>query len=166
MDGARVVGSLGEGRVRSFAEWRMLEELTRLGLPVPAPVAARYQRAGLTYRCDLITRRIAGARPLSAVLAEAVVTEASWRAIGAAVARLHAAGADHADLNAHNILLGGATGVSVIDFDRGSLRRPGPWTLRNLRRLHRSLTKIARRLPADRFPAAAWDALRSGYGSG
>ena len=58
----------GEHRVRAFAEWRLLDALTRRGLPVPRPVAARYVRTGLCYRCDLITQRIAAARPLSAVL--------------------------------------------------------------------------------------------------
>src|SRR5215208_918777 len=33
---------LGEARTRSFAEWRLLAELRRRGLPVPAPIAARY----------------------------------------------------------------------------------------------------------------------------
>ena len=94
----------GEARVRSFAEWRLLALLNSRGLPVPKPVAARYRRAGPWYRCDLITERIAGAQPLSAVLMQAPLTEGAWRGIGAAVARLHAAGADHADLNAHNIL--------------------------------------------------------------
>ena len=46
----------------------------------------------------------------------------SWRAIGAAIARLHRGGVDHADLNAHNILLDGRGAVSVIDFDRGRVR--------------------------------------------
>ena len=59
----------GEARVRAFAEWRLLELLTERGLPVPKPIAARYQRSGLLYRCDLITQRIADAQPLSAALA-------------------------------------------------------------------------------------------------
>jgi 3-deoxy-D-manno-octulosonic acid kinase len=134
-------------------------------LPVPKPIAARYQRMGLLYRCDLITLRITDARPLSSVLSLAPLGENTWRDIGAAVARLHAAGADHADLNAHNILLGGGGEVSVIDFDRGRLRAPGAWALGNLSRLRRSLVKIARDLPADRFGAGAWDWLLSGYAS-
>jgi 3-deoxy-D-manno-octulosonic acid kinase len=153
----------GERRVRAFAEWRLLALLSRRGLPVPAPIAARYRRSGIVYRCDLITQRIAGARPLSAVLSADPVDEHTWRRIGAAVGRLHAAGADHADLNAHNILLDAAGGVSVIDFDRGRLRAPGVWAARNLSRLHRSLLKVARRLPAGRFSAAAWDCLLDGY---
>jgi 3-deoxy-D-manno-octulosonic acid kinase len=155
----------GERRVRAFAEWHLLAELARRGLPVPRPVAARYQRLGVLYRCDLITVRIPDARPLSAVLALAPLEETTWRDVGAAVARLHAAGADHADLNAHNILLNGGGAVSLIDFDRGRLRTPGGWMAGNLSRLRRSLVKVTRDLPPDRFSAAAWGWLLAGYAS-
>lgn len=155
----------GERRVRAFAEWRLLAELSRRGLPVPRPVAARYRRSGCLYRCDLITERIPEARPLSAWLAAAALEEGAWRGVGAAVASLHAAGADHADLNAHNVLLDPGGRVSIIDFDRGRLRGPGPWSARNLERLHRSLRKIARGLPAGRFTAGNWRSLLEGYGA-
>jgi 3-deoxy-D-manno-octulosonic-acid transferase len=155
----------GEARVRAFAEWRLLDALTRRGLPVPKPVAARYQRTGWVYRCDLITQRIADAKPLSAALALEALPEARWRAVGAAIARLHRAGVDHADLNAHNILIGVNGAVSVIDFDRGRLRPPGAWSSRNLQRLRRSLEKISRHLPPDRYRAQSWDWLTAGYGT-
>jgi len=155
--------------VRAFAEWRLLEELTSRGLPVPKPIAARYERQGLSYRCDLITQRIAGAKPLSGMLALAALPESQWRAIGAAVGRLHRAGVDHADLNAHNILLDAQGVVTVIDFDRGRLHGQGgrggrgAWAARNLRRLHRSLIKISRGFEPGRFGATAWDWLQAGY---
>jgi 3-deoxy-D-manno-octulosonic acid kinase len=154
----------GEDRVRAFAEWRLLRALVARGLPVPHPVAARYLRRGVTYRCDLITRRLPHARPVSGLIAAGRLDADTWAAIGATVARLHAAGADHADLNAHNILLDGRGAVSVIDFDRGRLRDPGAWAAGNLSRLQRSLTKIGRDLPADRFTPDDWQALLSGYG--
>jgi 3-deoxy-D-manno-octulosonic acid kinase len=156
----------GEARVRAFAEWRLLATLVDRGVPVPKPIAARYVRRGIFYRCDLITQRIAGAEPLSARLAGEGMEARLWRNVGAVIARLHAAGADHADLNAHNILIDGAGGVSLIDFDRGTVRRPGSWAARNLSRLHRSLVKISRDMPADRFSAASWEALLAGYASG
>jgi 3-deoxy-D-manno-octulosonic acid kinase len=153
----------GEERVRAFAEWRLLAALARRGLPVPEPVAAWYRRQGPIYRCDLITRRIAHAEALSAVLTSRALAPGSWRAIGEVVARLHASGGDHADLNAHNILLDDQGAVSVIDFDRGRLRAPGAWTAGNLRRLHRSLTKISLVLPPGRFSREAWDSFLDGY---
>jgi 3-deoxy-D-manno-octulosonic acid kinase len=152
----------GENRVRSFAEWRLLDVLTQRGLPVPKPVAARYQRSGVFYRCDLITQRIVDARPLSETLRQGAISESLWRAVGRAVGALHRAGVDHADLNAHNILLG-KNSVSLIDFDRGRLRTPGAWKLRNVKRLHRSLAKVSRGLPADRFSALTWEWFLAGY---
>jgi 3-deoxy-D-manno-octulosonic acid kinase len=149
--------------VRSFAEWRLLLDLFLRGLSVPKPVAAFYRREGLTYRCDLITERIARVQPLSAAMSAGPLAERSWRAIGAAVARLHRQGVDHADLNAHNILLGEGGSVSVIDFDRGCVREPGVWTARNLARLKRSLEKLSAQLPPDRFTPASWDAVLAGY---
>ena len=153
----------GEDKVRAFAEWRLLELLWQRGLPVPKPVAARYSRAGLCYRCDLITQRIMDAKPLSALLAQGAVPEPLWRAVGAAVAQLHGAGVDHADLNAHNILLDLKGVVSVIDFDRGRLRAQGRWTSRNLQRLRRSLAKISRELPPDRYTTRTWGWFLAGY---
>jgi 3-deoxy-D-manno-octulosonic acid kinase len=153
----------GEARVRAFAEFRLLARMAGCGLPVPKPVAARYRRDGLCYRCDLIMLRVADALPLSSVLAEAALRGGAWRAIGATIARLHHSGVDHADLNAHNILLDRNGAVSIIDFDRARVRRRGAWTLGNLLRLQRSLVKVSRRLPAGRFSQAAWTGLLGGY---
>ncbi|MDP9064297.1 MAG: 3-deoxy-D-manno-octulosonic acid kinase [Pseudomonadota bacterium] len=166
---ARLTGDVyvwaGENRVRAFSEWRLLAHLAKQGLPVPDPIAACYRRAGLLYRCDLITRRILDAHPLSARLARAGLEAGTWRDVGTIVARLHAAGADHADLNAHNILLDANNQVSVIDFDRGKLRVPGRWTSANLARLERSLRKVGRVLPAGRFTPADWRQVLEGYAS-
>lgn len=155
-----------EDRVRSFAEWRLLFDLSQRGLDVPKPVAAFYRRAGLSYRCDLITERIAQTQSLSTALMAGALAAPVWRAVGAAVAGLHRYGVDHADLNAHNILLGAAGTVSVIDFDRGQLRAPGAWTSRNLARLEHSLQKLAAALPKDRFTPASWAELMAGYRAG
>ncbi|HEY2144475.1 MAG TPA: lipopolysaccharide kinase InaA family protein, partial [Steroidobacteraceae bacterium] len=98
-----------------------------------------------------------------AALKQSVLPASAWVCVGAAIARLHAAGACHADLNAHNILYDGQEGVTVIDFDRGRLRAPGAWRLENLRRLHRSLVKISKSMPPDRFTEPAWECLLRGY---
>lgn len=152
---------LGEARTRSFREWRLLARLRQAGLPVPQPVAAGWRRSGLFYTADLVTMRIPGAVPLSARLAadEAV----DWQGLGRVLHEFHAAGACHADLNAHNILLDERGAAWLLDFDRGRLRAPGPWQARNLQRLERSLRKIAAEHEAPPFSAACWAALRAGY---
>jgi 3-deoxy-D-manno-octulosonic acid kinase len=156
----------GESRVRSFVEWRLLAALRALGLPVPEPVGAYYQRGLLAYRCDLITRRIAGAFPLSDRLAADRLAPELWRSLGTTIARFHGAGVDHADLNAHNILITPAGSCSIIDFDRGRLRPPGPWRNANLRRLERSLHKVCATLPPGRFVSSDWDELLGAYAAG
>jgi 3-deoxy-D-manno-octulosonic acid kinase len=153
----------GEDRVRAFAEWRLLRILYERGLPVPEPIAARYERGRFTYRCDVMMRRIEAARPLSVLIEARTLSVAEWRTIGAVLARFHGAGVDHADLNANNVLVDARGRVSLIDFDRGRLRAPGAWRRANLARLHRSLGKLARALPPDRFTAEAWEHLLAAY---
>ena len=152
---------LGEAATRSFREWRMLAQLRSAGLPVPRPVAAGWQRRRSCYTADLATVRIPGAAPLSARLAAGEAVD--WRRIGQVLRAFHAAGACHADLNAHNILLDAAGAPWVLDFDRGRLRAPGAWQGRNLARLERSLRKIAAEAGAAGFSEAGWEALLAGY---
>lgn len=133
---------LGEARVRSFAEFRLLASLRSQGLRVPSPLLAGYWRQGLAYRAAIVVERIEGASALAAFLDDPGA--AAWPAAGGAIARLHAAGVDHADLNAHNVLIDAAGEAWLIDFDRGR-RRPvaSGWREANLARLSRSLAKLA-----------------------
>jgi tRNA A-37 threonylcarbamoyl transferase component Bud32 len=128
-------------------------------------VAARVLRAGLVYTGDLITERVAGARPVSALLEAAPVPATAWRAIGRCIRCFHDTGVYHADLTGNNILIDDAERVSLIDLDRGGLRVPGLWRAANLARLKRSLLKICRELPPDRFGPADWAALQDAYDS-
>lgn len=155
---------LGATRTRSFAEFHLLEYAARLGLPGPAPVAARYVRAGLLYTADLITVRVAEARTMAQCLADGRLDSAMAAEVGVVIARFHRAGIWHADLNAHNILLN-ADGAHLIDLDRGRLRPPARvWRQRNLRRLHRSLLKLgAAQRGADSFAESLWQPLLDGY---
>lgn len=158
----------GLRRSRAWREWRLLAHLYERGLPVPAPVAARVQRRGPWYTADLLTQRIENTETLAQRLCSAAVSESQWSAIGAAVRVLHGAGADHADLNAHNILLGADGRVYVIDFDKGRLRVPPAagtaWPARNLARLRRSLDKLSGEHAGFAFAESDWVALCCAYG--
>ncbi|MBA8888946.1 3-deoxy-D-manno-octulosonic acid kinase [Dokdonella fugitiva] len=153
----------GASRTRAFREFRLLARLANQQLPVSLPVAARYRRSGLGYRADLLTRRIEGTETLASRLARGDLDALLAQDIGRTIARFHLAGAWHADLNAHNILVGGDDGVSLIDFDRGRMRKPRlAWQQANLARLLRSLLKLgARRL--DGFESRFWHPLLAAY---
>lgn len=155
----------GLGRTRAWREWRLTAALQAQGLPVPTPVAARVVRSGLTYRADLLTLRVPGAEALSRRLAREELEAADWRRLGAVLARFHAAGVDHADLNAHNILLDGRQDFWVIDFDRAELRTPDGWAAQNLERLRRSLTKLRGLSARFCWSEADWGVLLEGYAS-
>jgi 3-deoxy-D-manno-octulosonic acid kinase len=154
---------LGAERTRAFAEWRLLHTLRAQGFPVPTPVATRYVRHGFTYQADLITEALPAARTLAECITGAQLVDEYWRKVGVAIAKFHRAGVHHADLNAHNILLGEGGKVFVLDFDRGRIRTRGAWEAQVLARLKRSLLKIQRAGVNVKFNERDWVALLEGY---
>ncbi|MBK7902466.1 MAG: 3-deoxy-D-manno-octulosonic acid kinase [Proteobacteria bacterium] len=156
----------GADRTRALREWRLLRQLRAWRLPVPTPVAARYQRVGLFYRADLITAELPVRRTLTQALQQASLPIETWHAVGQCIGSLHARGVQHADLNAHNLLIGGSNDIYVLDFDRGRIRARGAWERAVLARLQRSLRKVTTGLPAERFTEAHWQALLAGAGTG
>jgi len=153
-------------RTRPFREWTLLEHLYRSALPVPRPVAARVERRGAVYTADLITVRIPDVTTLSDRLSGTPLGSEVWQSVGALIARFHAAGLCHADLNAHNIQIDSQNRLYLLDFDRGRIMdAPGGWMQRNLDRLHRSLTKLLAQGDIQ-FGDADWTNLIDGYRSG
>jgi 3-deoxy-D-manno-octulosonic acid kinase len=156
----------GAGNTRSFQEWRLLAELKRRDLPVPAPIAACYVRHRFRYSADLITEALENTITLTQALQAAPLRETEWRRIGETIARFHAQGVHHADLNANNILLQLSSGtVYLLDFDRGRIRPRGSWEGDVLSRLHRSLTKLAALNSPFHFDERVWIWLMAGYES-
>jgi len=151
---------LGDDRVRSVSEFRLLATLRGIGLPVPAPLLAGWWRLGASYRAAIMVERIAGARPLAAWLRDDV-DAAPWEAVGTTVAAFHRHRVDHADLNAQNVLVDGECRVWLIDFDR-SAQRPAAdgWRRGNLERLQRSLAKLS---PDDDGWRRGWTRLQDAY---
>lgn len=153
----------GARRSRGFAEFRLLAALHDAGLPVPAPLAARYQRDRWRYRADLLTARIDAAATLAQQLDAGAVDPELAASIGETIARFHVLGVCHADLNAHNILVDEVRKVWLLDFDRGRLRMPAlAWQQSNLARLRRSLIKLGALRFGD-FDARFWHPLLSAY---
>lgn len=152
----------GAERTRAFREWRLLHQLRAQAFNVPAPVATRYVKQGLWYRADLITEALPPGRTLAQAIEGTQLLDDTWHKVGAAIARLHLAGVHHADLNAHNILLGESAQVFILDFDRGQIRARGSWEGEVLARLKRSLIKIRDTLNG-KFGDRDWRELIKGY---
>jgi 3-deoxy-D-manno-octulosonic acid kinase len=143
------------------------------GVPAPQVLAARVDRLPWGwYRGAIVTREVTGAVTFADELRR--VGEGAPRArvlatVGRAVRDLHDRGVHHRDLNANNILVRDRTGeleVHFIDFDRADV--PGMVSARvrarELRRLERSLAKLAR----GGMPLGGDDTrvLREGYDAG
>jgi len=152
----------GLHRTRAWREFAVLQALEQQNLPSPRPYACQVQRKGLKYSASLITYYLAGV-----TLAERVCTaklpDARWYDIGQCIRRFHGVGVDHADLNAHNILID-EHAVSLIDFDRAVIRSPANCDRfdKNLKRLNRSLNKIGSSGPAF-YNDQCWESLLTGY---
>lgn len=154
---------LGEQRTRPVRELRVSMLMHSAGLPVPLPVAARYQREGLTYRGDFITELLPDTDTLAQRLDRGELGLPAWAAVGRCIRRFHDHGFFHADLNAHNVLLRADEQVFLIDFDRARQRLPGLWRDANLTRLLRSLEKLDDARPVRRVDSAQWQCLLSAY---
>jgi 3-deoxy-D-manno-octulosonic acid kinase len=154
----------GYQRSRPLVEFRMLAELSGMGLPVPPPLAALCARQGLCYRGWLLMERIGQAAPLADLIEDRVDDRSLWRRCGAMIRRFHAAGLVHADLNARNILVGPGQQIHLVDFDRARIAEGDVAAFRaNLARLRRSLEKLwpeAQRAHLD----GCWNQLLDGYG--
>ena len=155
----------GLQQTRAWQEFKLLAELHAAGLPVPKPVAARVKRCGLFYQADLMTECLPAVRPMSALLKDRVLSSARWQDIGRIIRRFHDYQVNHADLNAHNILIS-ESGIFLIDFDKSAIiKKTGRqnWKQGNLNRLLRSLQKIQKQDKNLKFEAKDWLALMNGY---
>lgn len=156
---------LGREATRAFREWRLLSALHAAGLPVPRPIAARVWRHGLAYTADILTVYLEDTRSVDAMLHAGESLEALWPVIGGVLRRFHEQGVHHSDLNVRNILVDSRGHVSLVDFDKGSLRKPGPWKKANLDRLQRSLRKTALETGVPYDPEV-WRSIERGYEGG
>jgi len=152
----------GLERTRAFLEWHLLLELRARGLPVPQPIAARIQRRGVGYRADIITDYIEDTQSLATRVTQGSLSADEWNSIGRMLQRFHQYGVYHSDLTAHNILIDTDGRVFLLDFDKGALKTPGPWQQANLRRLQRSLRKVALEA-GTAFDNVGWDLLARAY---
>ena len=157
---------LGQSQVRSYMEWRLLQQMYQNQLPVPLPVAARYRREGAFYTADLITRSCRPARPVSEILKERALSEHEWHTIGTTIKKFHDFNIDHPDMNVSNFLLDeNNKRIILLDFDKARQGKLSQWRQKaNLKRLVRSMNKLRTDYPKDRLTEVHIRALYAGWG--
>lgn len=148
---------------RAVQEYRLLQTMQALDLPVPTPWAVRLTRYGLCYKTDILLQRLENTQDLVHILQQQPLSAAQWYNIGATIQRFHQAGIYHADLNSHNILLDKADKVWLIDFDKGLQRSDHTWKAANLQRLYRSLRKEKGLQRTFHWQINDWSLLLAGY---
>ena len=177
--GGRVAPVLGDrylrvGEARPLGEARASAEAHRRGIPTPRVLAGAVYPAGAFYRADLVTELVPAAVDLGRLLFtdehDAAERGRVLEAVGRLLARTAAAGIEHADLNAGNVLIArdpGGPSPLLLDLDRcrvlaeGARAHPG----RMLARLARSLRKHER-ASGRPLAAAEWTALERAAGGG
>ena len=127
---------------RSIREFRRLQELSIMGLPVPKPIGARVKKSGATYTADLITIEIENSKTLSELIIDDDADNNVWKAIGKCLHLFNNKEIYHPDLNTNNILIDDELNVYLIDFDTSSsLHQKISSKSNTLDRFHRSLKK-------------------------
>ncbi|MDN4503016.1 3-deoxy-D-manno-octulosonic acid kinase [Alteromonadaceae bacterium BrNp21-10] len=154
---------LGLTRTRSWQEFALLQKMQELQLPTPAPIAARVQRHGFYYTCDLITARIPQSSDAHQQLRQQPLNQQCWHNIGRAIAKIHNAQVYHHDLNIHNVMLDEQQRAWIIDFDKCSFHSGQRWKQDNLQRLYRSLQKEKAKYPDYHWQQNEWQQLLDGY---
>lgn len=148
---------------RAWKEWHLLDQMIKLGLPVPTPVAASVIKSTLFYSADLITVYIENTQTLADVLEAKGLDNNSWVEIGRCIRRFHDHAVFHSDLNAKNIMLDDKNKIYLIDFDQCKFRKGNDWKQDNLLRLKRSLDKFSSKSESFNYDGGNWDSLLFGY---
>jgi 3-deoxy-D-manno-octulosonic acid kinase len=151
-----------ESSTRSFHEFRFLQALCKKNMSVPRPIAAQYLRKGLFYQASLLMQRIPDVTSFQDIVHQQTET-APWEALGHAIAKFHRLGAQHADLNAQNILFDKEQTIWLIDWDKAQFqKKTGPWCEDILNRLKRSLLKYRGQLD-ERIIESGMQRLRAAH---
>ncbi|MCL4167233.1 UNVERIFIED_CONTAM: hypothetical protein GTU68_067437, partial [Idotea baltica] len=130
---------------------------------VPSPIAARFVPSGPVYRADILIEEIPNAITVLEALKTYAMDQSAWRELGRTIARFHAHGIDHTDLNIRNILFDQNSKFWLIDFDKCSQRPMGHWSQDNLARLKRSVVKEHGKYQFQGYSSAKWQTLSDQY---
>lgn len=153
---------LGWNKTRSLQEFKLLQQLTKAGVNVPRPIAARVIKKVFFYQADLLSEKIPDAQDLVAILQNKSLSNTIYHKIGQEIKKMHQVQVNHTDLNIHNILIDKKNKVWIIDFDKCTKHNGESWKEKNLQRLKRSFLKEVNKCGIY-WNEEGWEALLAGY---
>jgi 3-deoxy-D-manno-octulosonic acid kinase len=153
---------LGWNKTRSLQEFKLLQQLTKAGVNVPRPIAARVIKKVFCYQADLLSEKIPDAQDLVAILQNKSLSNTIYHKIGQEIKKMHQVQVNHTDLNIHNILIDKNNKVWIIDFDKCTKHNGEGWKEKNLQRLKRSFVKEVKKCGIY-WNEEDWEALLAGY---
>lgn len=149
---------------RAYKEQALLEQMSKMDLPVPSATACLISKGLFSYRASIVIGLIPQAEDLYHHLLKDPLTKEQWQTVGALIKQFHQKGIYHSDLNIHNILKDADDKLWLIDFDKGLALKPDSEQLQtNLPRLLRSLRKEKTKQPYFNWNESDWTALLQGY---
>ena len=154
----------GLNKTRALEELNLLSVMHENQLPVPKPVAAHISRSGITYKANIVTQLIPNTQSISSRLVQDSLPIEIWHNIGSVIRRFHNNRINHADLNAHNILIDDQNKIFLIDFDKSKIdKSTNAWQQNNLKRLQRSLVKLKAINAIFNYSEQYYTSLLEGY---
>ena len=154
-------------KTRAMSELNLLSTMQKLHLPVPLPVASHINRVGVLYKADIVTQLIPSSQSISSKLMKDIIPVEVWHEIGLVIRQFHNHNINHADLNAHNILLDFKNRIYLVDFDKSKIEEsPGGWCGQNIARLERSFTKLKESENKFNYTDNDFQFLLEGYNNG
>ena len=153
---------LGWDKTRSLQEFKLLQHLSKAGVNVPQPIAARVTKKTFCYQADLLSEKIPNAQDLVAILQSKSLPNTIYHKIGQEIQKMHQVQVNHSDLNIHNILVDKNNKVWIIDFDKCAQQQGQHWKAKNLQRLKRSFYKELKKRNIH-WHESNWQALLAGY---
>lgn len=154
----------GLNKTRAIEEINLLSIMRENQLPVPEPVAAHISRSGVTYKANIVTQLLPNTQSISSKLVQEPMPSEIWHNIGSVIRQFHNLSVNHADLNAHNILIDDQNRTFLIDFDKSKIDSSfNGWRQDNLKRLQRSLSKLKNIEPELNYSEQNYNWLLEGY---
>ncbi|MCU0598356.1 MAG: AarF/UbiB family protein [Desulfobacterales bacterium] len=131
------------GKTRGQSEYELLQELNRMGVHAPDPVAFAF-KGSIFYQAWIITREIKDTQTLSALsFSNPVQTRLAMTQLRDQVQRLIDNQIHHVDLHPGNVLVDRSGSIHIIDFDKAkTVALPGEQLkTRYIRRWQRAVDK-------------------------